>query len=117
MSNVLVRTAVVALVAAALAFGTGALFGVEWGWAFLAVVFLGLLVHHVRHLRLLRTWASRSLTESVPEGTGAWEEVFTLLYRRQRAEISERRKLAHSLARSRQAGRALPYGVAILDTA
>jgi two-component system phosphate regulon sensor histidine kinase PhoR len=115
MSNILVRTAIVALVAATLAFGAGALFGAEWGWALLAVVFFGLLMHHVRHLHLMRTWASRSLTESVPEGRGAWEEVFTLLYRRQRAEIAERRKLAHSLARSRQAGRALPYGVAILD--
>jgi two-component system phosphate regulon sensor histidine kinase PhoR len=115
MSNILVRSAVVALVAATLAFGAGALFGAEWGWAFLAVVFLGMLVHHVRHLHLLHIWASRSLTESVPEGKGAWEEVFTLLHRRQRAEVAERRTLARSLARSRQAGRALPYGVAILD--
>jgi two-component system phosphate regulon sensor histidine kinase PhoR len=115
MSNILVRTAIVTLVSVALAFGLGALFDPKWGWAFLAVAFLVLLLHHARHLQLLRTWASRSLTESVPEGTGAWEEVFTLLYRRQRAEIAERRKLAYSLARSRQAGRALPYGVAILD--
>jgi len=50
-----------------------------------------------------------------PGGQGAWEEVFTLLYRRQRAETARSRQLAHSLARSRQAGRALPYGVAILD--
>src|SRR5499427_2145643 len=115
MSNILVRTAIVALVSAAVAFGVGFMVSPEWGWALLAGVFFALLLHHVRHLQLLRTWASRSLTESVPEGTGAWEEVFTLLYRRQRTEIAERRKLAHSLARSRQAGRALPYGVAILD--
>src|SRR5215467_7333375 len=115
MSNILIRTAIIALVSVALAFGLGALVDPKWGWAFLAGVFLVLLLHHVRHLQLLRTWASRSLTDSVPEGTGAWEEVFTLLYRRQRTEIAERRKLAHSLARSRQAGRALPYGVAILD--
>src|SRR4029077_10671169 len=81
-----------------------------------SLALLILLVHHVRHLHQLGRWASRSLAESVPEGTGAWEEVFTLLYRRQRAEIEQRRKLAHSLARSRQAGRALPYGVAILDS-
>src|SRR5215470_15903097 len=115
MSNILVRTAIIALVSVALASGIGALFDPKWGWAFLALVFVVLLLHHARHLQLLRTWASRSLTESVPEGTGAWEEVFTLLHRRQRTEIAERRKLAHSLARSRQAGRALPYGVAILD--
>jgi two-component system phosphate regulon sensor histidine kinase PhoR len=75
----------------------------------------GLVVHHARHLHRLREWASRSLSESVPEGTGAWQEVFTLLYRRQRAEVGQRQQLARLLARSRQAGRALPYGVAILD--
>jgi two-component system, OmpR family, phosphate regulon sensor histidine kinase PhoR len=116
MSNVLVRTAVVVVPLAIFAFGAGALFGPEWGWSFLAAAFLVLVLHHVRHLHLLRRWASRSLTESVPEGSGAWEEVFTLLYRRQRTEIEQRRRLAHSLARSRQAGRALPYGVAILDS-
>jgi two-component system phosphate regulon sensor histidine kinase PhoR len=116
MSNIVVRTAVVALLAAALAFGAGAAFGPGWGWAFYALALLALLLHHARHLQMLRGWASRSLSESVPEGKGTWEEVFTLLYRRQRSEIAERRKLAHSLARSRQAGRALPYGVAILDS-
>jgi len=116
MSNILVRTAIVAVFLATLAFGTGALLGADWGWALLTVALLVLLLHHVRHVHLLRRWASSSLAETVPEGTGAWEDVFTILYRRQRAEIEQRRKLAHSLARSRQAGRALPYGVAILDS-
>jgi two-component system phosphate regulon sensor histidine kinase PhoR len=116
MSTILVRTAIVVVLFAIVAFGTGTLFGSEWGWSFLSLAFLALIVHHARHLHLLRRWASRSLAEAVPEGSGAWEEVFTLLYRRQRAEIEQRRKLAHSLARSRQAGRALPYGVAILDS-
>jgi len=115
MSNILVRTAIVTAFMALVAFGTGALLGPEWGWSLLSLALLGLLLHHARHLQLLWRWASLSLAESVPEGTGAWREVFTLLYRRQRAEITERRKLAYSLARSRQAGRALPYGVAILD--
>jgi len=116
MSNILVRTAIVVTFLAALAFGTGIVFGPEWGWSLFSLALLGLLLHHARHLQQLGRWASRSLSESVPEGTGAWEEVFTLLYRRQRAEIEQRRKLAQSLARSRQAGRALPYGVAILDS-
>src|SRR6266702_1677340 len=114
MSNILIRTAVVVLLLAVLGFGTGLLFGAGWGWSFFSLGLVGLLLHHVRHLDLLRQWASRSLTEAVPEGTGVWEEVFTLLYRRQRGETARSRQLAHSLARSRQAGRALPYGVAIL---
>ncbi|HYS57562.1 MAG TPA: phosphate regulon sensor protein PhoR [Burkholderiales bacterium] len=115
MSSILIRSAVVVLLLAVLGFGTGLLFGAGWGWSFFSLGLVGLLLHHVRHLDLLRQWASRSLTEAVPEGSGAWEEVFTLLYRRQRAETARSRQLAHSLARSRQAGRALPYGVAILD--
>ena len=115
MSSILIRTAVVVLLLAVLGFGTGLAFGAIWGWSFFSLGLVGLLLHHVRHLNLLRRWASRSLTEAVPEGSGAWEEVFTLLYRRQRAETARSRQLAHSLARSRQAGRALPYGVAILD--
>jgi two-component system, OmpR family, phosphate regulon sensor histidine kinase PhoR len=116
MRNILVRTAVVALLLAILAFGTGFVLGPGWGWWLLSLAYLALLLHHVRHLQLLKRWASSALAESVPEGTGTWREVFTLLYRRQRAEIAQRSKLAHSLARSRQAGRALPYGVAILDS-
>src|SRR2546428_12000968 len=115
MSSILIRTAVIVLLLAVLGLGTGLLFGAGWGWSLFSLGLAGLLVHHVRYLNLLRQWASRSLTETVPEGTGAWEEVFTLLYRRQRAEPARSRQLAHSLARSRQAGRALPYGVAILD--
>jgi two-component system phosphate regulon sensor histidine kinase PhoR len=115
MSDILVRSAVAVLILAGLAIGTGFLIAPVWGWLLFSLGLIGLLFHHARHLRLLRQWASRSLTEAVPEGSGAWEEVFTLLYRRQRAETARSRQLAHSLARSRQAGRALPYGVAILD--
>src|SRR5436190_15574177 len=115
MSSILIRTAVVVLLLAVLGFGTGFLVDPVWGWSLFSLGLVGLLAHHVRHLSLLRQWASHSLTEAVPEGTGAWEEVFTLLYRRQRAETARSRQLAHLLARSRQAGRALPYGVAILD--
>jgi two-component system phosphate regulon sensor histidine kinase PhoR len=115
MSDLLVRTALAVLGIAVLALLAGFLFSPAWGWALFSVGLAGLIVYHVRHLHRLRMWASRSLSESVPEGTGAWQEVFTLLYRRQRAEVGLRQRLARLLARSRQAGRALPYGVAILD--
>jgi two-component system phosphate regulon sensor histidine kinase PhoR len=112
--NDLLRTAVIVLLLALVAFVAGLSRGAAWGWALFSVGLAGLVVHHVRHLHRLREWASRSLTESVPEGTGTWQEVFTLLYRRERAEVGQRQQLARLLARSRQAGRALPYGVAIL---
>src|SRR5689334_17981350 len=75
MSQFLVRTAFVVLVAAALALGTGALFEPAWGWSLFSAALLGLLLHHVRHVDLLRRWAARPPAESVPEGTGVWQEV------------------------------------------
>ena len=95
MRSILIRTAVIVLLLAVLGFGAGLALGATWGWSFFSLGLTGLLVHHVRHLGLLRRWASSSLTEAVPEGSGAWEEVFTLLYRRQRAEIARSRQLAH----------------------
>jgi two-component system phosphate regulon sensor histidine kinase PhoR len=115
MSQTLIRTAVVIFLLLIPVLGAGLLWGAAWAWALLSVGLGALVVHHVWNLGKLGDWASRSLGESVPEGGGAWNDVFTLLYRRQRAEVGERHQLARSLARSRQAGRALPYGVAILD--
>jgi len=115
MSQSLIRTAVLVLLLLVPVLGAGLLWGAAWGWGLLSIALGALVVHHAWNLGRLRDWASGPLAESVPEGSGAWKEVFTLLYRRQRSEASERHQLARSLARSRQAGRALPYGVAILD--
>jgi two-component system, OmpR family, phosphate regulon sensor histidine kinase PhoR len=100
---------------AAMALAAGALLGATGGWAALAIMLAALALHHARNLRLLERWAAAPASEEVPEGSGAWRDVFTLIHKRQRAEIRQRRQLARLLARSRQAGRALPYGVAILD--
>ncbi len=115
MIELLARTVFIAFGIAVPAFVVGFLFGPAWGWALFSTGLAALIVHHVRNLHRLREWAHRSLAESVPESIGAWEDVFTLLYRRQRGEVGRRRQLARLLARSRRAGRALPYGLAIVD--
>jgi len=113
--NVFVRTAVTFLTFGLVALVAGLVLAPAWGWALFSIGLAALIVHHVRNLHRLREWAHRSLAESVPESIGAWEDVFTLLYRRQRGEVGRRRQLARLLARSRRAGRALPYGLAIVD--
>jgi two-component system phosphate regulon sensor histidine kinase PhoR len=113
--NVFVRTAVTLLTLGLVALIAGLVLVPAWGWALFAIGLVGLVVHHVWNLHRLREWAHRSLAESVPEGTGVWQDVFTLLYRRQREEAGRRLQLTRLLARSRQAGRALPYGVGIID--
>ncbi len=111
----MVRTLILFLLFGTVAMTTGAMLGATWGWAMLALQLAALAVHHARQLGLLTRWAAAAPSEAVPEGRGAWGELFTLIYHRQRSEIRQRRQLARLLARSRQAGRALPYGVAILD--
>jgi two-component system phosphate regulon sensor histidine kinase PhoR len=115
MSEFAVRSTLAIALAALAATAAGLVFGAAWGWAVFSLVLLALLVHHLIELSKLRDWAAQGRAASVPEGRGVWEEVFSSLYRKQRADIRQRRELARTLARSRQAGRALPYGVAILD--
>jgi two-component system, OmpR family, phosphate regulon sensor histidine kinase PhoR len=115
MNDPLVRTLTAIALIAVVSLAAGLLFGPAWGWAALSLALCVVLGYHGWNLRLLARWAGRPLAEPVPEGTGPWQEVFTLLYRRQRSEIGRRRTLARLLARSRRAGRALPYGMAILD--
>ena len=115
MQNLLVKTLLALGLGALAALVAGLVLGPAWGWALLALWFAALLANHLRHLRSLMRWVQGPAQGSVPEGAGVWRDAFTLLYQRQRAEIRRRRHLARSLARSRQAGRALPYGVAILD--
>ena len=110
------RTLILFLLFGSVALAAGALLGAAWGWAALSLQLAALALHHGRHLDLLARWAAAQRSEAVPEAGGAWGELFTLIYQRQRAEIRQRRQLARLLARSRQAGRALPYGVAILDS-
>ncbi|HEY6865596.1 MAG TPA: phosphate regulon sensor histidine kinase PhoR [Burkholderiales bacterium] len=114
MNDPLVRTLAALALLAVPALAAGLLFGPAWGWAVFSLGLAAVLLSHARHLRLLARWAA-GLAPDVPEGTGMWQEALTLLYRRERAGLRRRRALARLLARSRRAGRALPYGMAILD--
>jgi two-component system phosphate regulon sensor histidine kinase PhoR len=113
--NVYFRTTVSLLGFGLVALVAGLALGPAWGWALFSTLLAILVLYHVRNLDRLRKWMHSSLAESVPESTGVWEDVFTMLHRRQRDEVGRRRQLARLLARSQQAGRALPYGVAIVD--
>ena len=114
MNDILARTLLVLAGFAAAALAVGLLLGASYGWGLICLGLLVLLVHHVRHLDRLRAWASHADRE-VPKGSGVWDEIFALLYRLRRTEARQRVQLARALALSKRAGRALPYGVAILD--
>jgi len=74
-------------------------------------------LRQLRELAKLRRWVSRSRLPDAPEAEGAWGEVFNLLQRHRRANLSSHRRLARLIVRSRRAAQALPYGVSVLDAA
>ncbi len=93
----------------------GYFFGATTGWASFSVSVALLLFHHMRHVALLVDWLKRPTPGTVPAGRGAWDYVFSLLYRFERVKTRQQQQLAKTLVRFRQAARAHPDGVVILD--
>ena len=82
------------------------------------IVVLGfglLLTRHIVNLRALVNWLKDPQLLPVPQGSGAWERVFTALYKFVRASDQQQQRLTGTLARFRKAFQALPDGVIVLD--
>ena len=80
-----------------------------------AGLLLLLLAHHIVNLSLLRGWLAGSAPAPVPEGSGAWEEIFAGLSRLLRRQTHIESRLSAALSRFRQAGAALPEALIVLD--
>ena len=91
--------------------------GLLWGWPGVAAVLALALVFHTTQLAALMRWLRRPAKDALPAGRGVWEETFAALYRLLKSRDEERERLRAALARFRDAGRALPDGVVILDRA
>ena len=86
-------------------------------WA-LAVFVAGLLLlgaHHLLNLDRLERWMREPLGTPVPDGSGAWEYIFSGLSRRARKAMRQSEELSYALDRFRTAGQAMPDGVVILN--
>jgi two-component system phosphate regulon sensor histidine kinase PhoR len=81
------------------------------------VLLLLLLAHHILHLSQLYRWLPAAASQTVPEGSGAWEEIFAGLARLMRRQTHIESRLSAALTRFQQAGAALPEGVVVLDEA
>lgn len=88
--------------------------GPLWGW--IALLFGMVLhgVHYLRNLQRLADWARAPIGTAVPEGSGAWHDVFATLRRRIRTAQDQRQQLSAALNRFLDAAQALPDGVVIL---
>ena len=85
----------------------GLLFGVT-GMAFLVVV-------QLFYLYRLNGWLDNPDSSKLPDGWGAWTDIFARLYKLRRDDEKNRTELTEWLARFRQAMSLLPDGVVIMD--
>lgn len=107
----ILRIAAIAIAAIA----AWSLSGAAAGGAIMAFGLLFLIVVQLIYLQRLQRWLSDPDAKPIPDGWGAWDGVFSMLYRARRREETSRRGLVNALERFRQAAGALPDGVVLLD--
>ena len=85
----------------------------EWGWITLAAVFLLAFAWHLWQALRLGRWLERG--GEPPRQIGLWDELQGLVARATREGRRREAELASALERWREAARALPEGVTLLD--
>lgn len=81
----------------------------------LAIVLGVLLLAQIRQRKALRNWLMAPTQGEIPDGTGAWREVFSQLQRLRKEEKKAYSALSNAHERFRMAAQALPDGVILLD--
>lgn len=100
----------------ALALGLAAVAaGFFWHWAAAAVLLALGVAFHTAQLAAFLRWLRQPSLDTLPAGSGIWEEALAALHHHLKGRNQERARLADALERFRAAGRALPDGVVILD--
>ncbi len=79
------------------------------------VLFGGLLAHHLHNLSLFHAWLLDPRPDTVPNGSGSWEQLFSYLHRLIRRQGQTEARLQDALLRFQKAGAALPEAVILLD--
>jgi two-component system phosphate regulon sensor histidine kinase PhoR len=74
-----------------------------------------MVVVQLHYLYRLSCWLDDPHGEKLPDGWGAWTDIFSRLYRLRRDDEKNRTELTEWLARFRQAMSLLPDGVVIMD--
>ena len=84
------------------------------GWM-AAAAFALLILYYGRNLRAISRWLERPDSPDPPRMYGAWDRFHALLHRLRRESARRESDLADQVARWRNAARALPDGVVILE--
>ncbi|MCH9639096.1 MAG: phosphate regulon sensor histidine kinase PhoR [Betaproteobacteria bacterium] len=94
-----------------------AIVGAVYALMFFSAMMLWSVIHHIRHIVKLEQWLQYSdhTSASIPEGAGAWDDVFAYLARYVRTHSQSRQQLSLALERMQRATSAMPDGIVILD--
>lgn len=109
--SALVRILLVLLGTACAIYIWGAVTGLVVGMAGLVTLFCVQLFY----LQRLADWLDHPSSSRLPDGWGAWTDIFSRLYKLRRGDEKNQAELAEWLARFRQAMTLLPDGVVIMD--
>lgn len=74
-----------------------------------------MLIVQLHYLYQLSDWLENPSSARLPDGWGAWTDIFARLYKLRRDDEKNQAELAEWLARFRQAMKLLPDGVVIMD--
>jgi two-component system phosphate regulon sensor histidine kinase PhoR len=105
------RLLLVLLAAGAVAY----FFNVIAGLLFGLLCVIAMVAIQLNYLYRLSGWLDHPDSEKLPDGWGAWTDIFSRLYRLRRDDERNRTELTEWLARFRQAMTLLPDGVVIMD--
>ncbi|HEY5800892.1 MAG TPA: phosphate regulon sensor histidine kinase PhoR [Burkholderiaceae bacterium] len=98
--------------------GTGILwwlFGPVWALGTALAAVTALVFAQLYYLYLLSGWLDQPDSRKLPDGWGAWTDIYARLYRMRRGDEKNQQDLTEWLARFRQAMHLLPDGVVIMD--
>jgi two-component system phosphate regulon sensor histidine kinase PhoR len=87
----------------------------EWILAGIALLLAAFLLYNLRELHALIRWLERGDTPEPPRAHGSWDRLHAALHRGRRESSKREAELVHLLTRWREAARALPDGVVILE--
>jgi two-component system phosphate regulon sensor histidine kinase PhoR len=93
----------------------GYFFGAVHALALALFVMLVLVTAQLHYLFKLGDWLDEPSSAKLPDGWGAWTEIFSRLYRLRRDDERNKTELTEWLTRFRQAMHLLPDGVVIMD--
>ncbi|MEW6314444.1 MAG: phosphate regulon sensor histidine kinase PhoR [Pseudomonadota bacterium] len=93
------------------------MFGAVEALLFFSGLLLILLYHQLRNLAALERWLRNPGHDTLPGGSGIWEQTFSHLARMLRRQSQSESQLSATLARFQMAGAAMPEAVVILDDA